>query len=187
MTKPINYKRHRFPPEIIAHAVWLYFRFPLSLRMVEEMLAERGIVVSYQTIRRWGGNSARLRRKHPPRRPAAVTTGTWTNSSSPSPAGSTGCGGPSTRMAIVLDEIVQSRRNTKAARRLLKPAPEEAGPPASTDDHRQAPFVCAARRPWVTGRGSASDAAEQGSGLSVMCRSAPGGGRLLACCAEELD
>ena len=47
MTKPISYKRHRFPPEIIAHAVWLYFRFPLSLRLIEEMLLERGIVVSY--------------------------------------------------------------------------------------------------------------------------------------------
>ncbi|ESZ02475.1 transposase [Mesorhizobium sp. L48C026A00] len=44
-------KRHRFPPEIIAHAVWLYYRFPLSLRHVEEMLLERGIVVSYETIR----------------------------------------------------------------------------------------------------------------------------------------
>ena len=41
---PISYKRHRFPPQIIAHAVWLYFRFPLSLRMVEEILLERGIV-----------------------------------------------------------------------------------------------------------------------------------------------
>jgi hypothetical protein len=46
MTKPVNYKRHRFPPQIIAHAVWLYFRFPLSLRLVEEMLLESGIVVS---------------------------------------------------------------------------------------------------------------------------------------------
>ena len=44
--KPISYKRHRFLPEIIAHAVWLYFRFPLSLRLVEEMLLERGIVIS---------------------------------------------------------------------------------------------------------------------------------------------
>jgi transposase-like protein len=35
MTKPVSYKRHRFPPQIIAHAVWLYFRFPLSLRLVE--------------------------------------------------------------------------------------------------------------------------------------------------------
>lgn len=50
----VSYKRHRFPPQIIAHAVWLYYRFPLSLRLVEEMLLERGIVVSYETIRRWG-------------------------------------------------------------------------------------------------------------------------------------
>ena len=50
----VNYKRHRFLPPIIAHAVWLYFRFPLSLRMAEEMLLERGIVVSYETIRCWG-------------------------------------------------------------------------------------------------------------------------------------
>ena len=45
------YRRHRFPAEIIAHAVWLYFRFPLSLRMVEDMLAARGIIVSHQTVR----------------------------------------------------------------------------------------------------------------------------------------
>jgi putative transposase len=57
MTKPVSYKRHRFPSQIIAHAVWLYFRFPLSLRLVEEMLLERGIVVSYETIRRWGRSS----------------------------------------------------------------------------------------------------------------------------------
>ncbi|MER9757918.1 DDE-type integrase/transposase/recombinase [Mesorhizobium sp. M0166] len=42
---------HRFPAEIISHAVWLYFRFPLSLRMVEDMLAARGIIVTHQTIR----------------------------------------------------------------------------------------------------------------------------------------
>jgi putative transposase len=53
MTKPISYKRHRFPPQIIAQAVWLYFRFPLSLHMVEEMLAARGIVVSHETVRQW--------------------------------------------------------------------------------------------------------------------------------------
>ena len=47
------YKRHRFPAWLIAHAVWLYFRFPLSLRLVEELLLERGIVVSYESIRRW--------------------------------------------------------------------------------------------------------------------------------------
>jgi putative transposase len=49
----ISYRRHRFPPEIIQHAVWLYFRFPLSCRNVEDLLAERGIDVSYETVRRW--------------------------------------------------------------------------------------------------------------------------------------
>jgi putative transposase len=49
--RSVGYKRHRFPPAIIAHAVWLYFRFPRSLRLVEEMLQERGIVVSYETVR----------------------------------------------------------------------------------------------------------------------------------------
>jgi putative transposase len=49
----VSCKRHRFPPEDIAHAVWLYFHFSLILCLVEEMLLERGIVVSYETIRRW--------------------------------------------------------------------------------------------------------------------------------------
>ena len=48
----ISYRRHRFPPVIIQHAVWLYFRFPLSFRDVEDLLAERGIDVSYETVRR---------------------------------------------------------------------------------------------------------------------------------------
>ena len=49
------YKRHRFPAEIISHAVWLYFRFPLGLRHVEDMLAVRGIAVSFQTVGEWAG------------------------------------------------------------------------------------------------------------------------------------
>ena len=47
------YAGYRFPAEVISQAVWLYFRFPLSLRMVEEMLAARGIVVSHETVRQW--------------------------------------------------------------------------------------------------------------------------------------
>jgi putative transposase len=53
------YRRHRFPPEIISYSVWLYFRFPLSLRMVEEMLAARGICMSYETVRQWAGKFGR--------------------------------------------------------------------------------------------------------------------------------
>ncbi|MDP3493263.1 MAG: IS6 family transposase [Hyphomonadaceae bacterium] len=68
----ISYKRHRFPPTVIQHAVWLYFRFTLSLRDVEEMLAHRGVDVSYETIRAWTVKfgpriAANLRRsKRPP-------------------------------------------------------------------------------------------------------------------------
>jgi putative transposase len=48
-----RYTGYRFPAEIIGHAVWLYFRFPLGLRMVEELLAARGIIVSHETVRQW--------------------------------------------------------------------------------------------------------------------------------------
>ncbi len=48
-----TYKRHRFPPEIIGHAVWLYYRFALSYRDVEELLAERGVILTYETVRQW--------------------------------------------------------------------------------------------------------------------------------------
>jgi putative transposase len=50
---PLSFKRHRFPPTIIRYSIWLYARFTLSLRDVEEMLAARGLDVSYETIRRW--------------------------------------------------------------------------------------------------------------------------------------
>ena len=49
----ISYARHRFPAVVIQHAVWLYFRFTLSYRDVEDLLAERGLDVSYETVRRW--------------------------------------------------------------------------------------------------------------------------------------
>jgi hypothetical protein len=48
-----SYRRHRFPPEIIQNAIWLYFRFTLSYRDVEELVAERGLDISYETVRRW--------------------------------------------------------------------------------------------------------------------------------------
>lgn len=119
-TSPVSYKRHRFPPQIIAHAVWLYFRFPLSLRLVEELLLERGIVVSYETIRRWGKKfgpdyARRLSRKKPSGNDVwhldevVITIADrkhwlWRSVD---------------QDGYVLDEIVQNRRNAKAARRLL--------------------------------------------------------------------
>src|SRR5213078_2094157 len=51
--QPISYVRHQFPAEIIRHAVWLYLRFTLSYRDVEELLAERGLDISYETVRCW--------------------------------------------------------------------------------------------------------------------------------------
>ncbi|CDM61888.1 transposase-related protein (plasmid) [Rhizobium favelukesii] len=121
MSEPtISYKNHRFPPQIIARAVWLYFRFPLSLRLVEEMLLERGIVVSYETIRRCGRKfgaayAKQLRRKKPSRKDiwhldeVVISIGgrkhwLWRAVD---------------QDGYVLDEIVQARRDTKAAKRLL--------------------------------------------------------------------
>jgi putative transposase len=72
MTTPVcpRYAGHRFPAEVISHAVWLYFRFPLSLRMVEEMLAARSIIVSHETVRQWARKfgqdfANRIRRRLP--------------------------------------------------------------------------------------------------------------------------
>ena len=64
------YHRHRFPSEIISHCVWLYFRFSLSFRDVEELMASRGVSFSYETVREWcfkfGQTYAnRLRRRSP--------------------------------------------------------------------------------------------------------------------------
>jgi putative transposase len=65
------YKGHRFPVEIISHCVWLYFRFSLSFRDVEDMMAERGVVVSYESVREWclkfGATYAKRIRAHDPR------------------------------------------------------------------------------------------------------------------------
>jgi len=121
MPKSISYKRHRFPPQIIAHAVWLYFRFPLSLRLVEEMLLERGILISYETIRRWAKKfgpdyARRLRRKRPSRH------NVWhLDEVVLSIAGKKHWFWRAVDQdGYVLDEIVQTRRDTKAAKRLLR-------------------------------------------------------------------
>lgn len=118
---PVSYKRHRFPPEIIAYAVWLYFRFPLSLRLIEEMLFERGILVSYETVRRWGLKFGqdfvrRLKRKRPSRGDiwhldevvvsiAGKKHWLWRAVD---------------QEGYVLDEILQARRDSGAATHLLR-------------------------------------------------------------------
>jgi putative transposase len=116
----VSYKGFRFPAEIIAHAVWLYHRFPLSYREVEELLLARGIVVSHETIRAWCDRfgpqyAARLRR----RRPRAgdkwhldevfiKINGTWQY-----------LWRAVDQDGNVLDILVQSKRDAKAAKRFM--------------------------------------------------------------------
>jgi len=115
------YRGHRFPAEVIAHAVWLYFRFPLSLRMVEDLLAARGVIVSHETVRRWaekfGRDFANKIRRRASRfgdkwhlDEVAVTINgkkhwLWRAVD---------------QEGFVLDALVQSRRDKRAAERLLR-------------------------------------------------------------------
>src|ERR671921_234096 len=115
------YAGYRFPAEVISHAVWLYFRLPLSLRMVEEMLAACGIVVSHETVRQWalrfGQDFANRIRRRLPRAgdkwhldEVAIKIGgvkhwLWRAVD---------------QTGMVLDVLVQSRRDKRAAKRLLR-------------------------------------------------------------------
>ncbi|MGA9442413.1 MAG: IS6 family transposase [Methyloceanibacter sp.] len=116
-----SYRRHRFPAGVIQQAVWLYFRFPLSLRDVEDMLSQRGIDVSYETVRRWSfkfglAYARKLRRSHP----RADTR--WhldevfvsINGKNVYLWRAVDCEGE------VLDVLVQSRRNKRAALKLMR-------------------------------------------------------------------
>jgi putative transposase len=96
MTKPKQsgaFSGHRFAPEIIGYAVWAYYRFPLSLRDVEDLLAARGVVVSYETIRacaaKFGSQYAKVIRRD---RPSAADKCTWTKLSFQLTGRSIGCG-----------------------------------------------------------------------------------------------
>jgi putative transposase len=116
-----RYARQRFPAEVISHAVWLYFRFPLSLRMVEEMLAARGILVSHETVRQWAlkfGQSF----AHQIRRRLPAPGDKWhLDEVEISIAGQKHWLWRAVdQHGVVLDILVQSRRETKAAKRLLR-------------------------------------------------------------------
>src|SRR5438445_1344909 len=116
-----RYAGYRFPAEIIGHAVWLYFRFPLGLRMVEELLAARGIIVSHETVRQWarkfGQQFANQIRRRLPRvgdkwhldevvlKIAGVKHWLWRAVD---------------QTGVVLDVLVQRRRDKQAAKRLLR-------------------------------------------------------------------
>jgi putative transposase len=120
-SRNLLYAGYRYPAELISYAMWLYFRFPLSLRMVEEMLAARGISVTYETIRQWGLKfgrefANRIRRRAPRRgdkwhldEVVITIAGTkhwlWRAVD---------------REGFVLDVLVQSRRDKKAAKRLFR-------------------------------------------------------------------
>ena len=119
--RPLSFKRHRFPADVICHAVWLYYRFTLSFRDVEELLAQRGIEVSYETIRCWTLKfgpqiAANLRRRR------CSPTGHWHLDEMYVRIGAQ-------KMWLwravddegeVLDVLVQKRRNKHAALKLLR-------------------------------------------------------------------
>src|ERR671921_187925 len=116
-----RYARHRYPAEVISHAVWLYFRFPLSLRMVEEMLAARGIIVSHESVRQWamkfGQHFANQIRR---RLPAAGDKWHLDEVVIKIAGRKLWLWRAVDQSGIVLDILVQSRRNAKAAKRLLR-------------------------------------------------------------------
>lgn len=116
----VSFKRHRFPPTVIRYAVWLYFRFTLSFRDVEELLAQRGIEVSYETVRCWTikfGHqfAANLNRRRMPPSPrwhldemvCSIAGKRWFLWRAVDDEG------------VVLDMIMQKERDTAAALRLL--------------------------------------------------------------------
>src|ERR1700716_3366563 len=96
----LSYRRHRFPPTLIQHAIWLYLRFTLRYRDVEEMLAQRGLDISYETVRRlvlkFGPLIARNLRRGARARARDGTSTRWLSGS---PAIGCTCGAPSTTKA----------------------------------------------------------------------------------------
>ena len=118
---PPIYAGYRFPVEIIGHAVWLYFRFALSFRDVEELLAERGVIVTYETIRRWSrkfgqtyANGLRHRRPRPGDKWHLDEVFISINGARHYLWRAVDQDGN------VLDILVQSRRNAAAARKFLR-------------------------------------------------------------------
>ena len=117
----VSYKGHRYPAEIIAHRVWLYHRFPLSFRDVEELMLVRGVIVSYETIRQWGAKfgpeyACRLRRRQPRRGDKwhldevfLTINGRWQY-----------LWRAVDQDGNVLDIVVQPRRDAKAAKRFFR-------------------------------------------------------------------
>ncbi|MCF1464035.1 IS6 family transposase [Agrobacterium vitis] len=116
------YRRHRFAAEVIAHAVWLYFRFPLSLRMVEDLLAARGIIVSHQTVRLWAEKFGRHFANDIRKRSAGRLGDKWHLDEVVITIGGRKhwLWRAVDQDGFVIDVLVQSRRNAKAAKRLMR-------------------------------------------------------------------
>ena len=117
----LSYQGYRFPPDSISHAVWLYHRFGVSVRDVEDLLAQRGMTVSYEVIRLWCLTSVQYTLAGSSvDRAGGATSGTWTRSSSPSRDRGAIAGGPSIKMGTSIDILVPSRRDCRAATRLFR-------------------------------------------------------------------
>jgi transposase-like protein len=177
--QPISYKRHRFPAEVIRHAVWLYFRFTLSLRDVEELLAQRGIEVSYETIRCWtikfGPLIAKNLRRRQPR-----PTGRWHIDEMV-----VKIGGERRWLwravddeGVVLDMLVQRRRNKKAALRLLGKLLKNTGVAPETITTTSWPPTAPPCVIWILATDTDVAADDRTTGLrAATCRSDDGSGR----------
>jgi putative transposase len=147
------YRRHRFPADVIAHAVWLYYRFPLSLRMVEDLLAARGIVVSHQTVRLWAEKFGRHFANEIRRRSAGKLGDKWYFDEVV-----ISIGGKKHWLwravdqdGFVLDVLVQSRRDTKAAKRLMRKLLKRQGCPPRVMITDKLRSYGAAKREIMTG------------------------------------
>jgi putative transposase len=153
MTK-ISYAGYRFPPEIIQQAVWLYVRFTLSFRDVEDLLAERGIMVSYETVRRWVNHfgpkiAADLRK----RRPKPPTTWHLDEVYLKIDGRMVYLWRAVDAEGEILDVLVQSRRNERAALKLIRKLLKKYGVVPEklvTDDLRS--YAAAASDLGITGR-----------------------------------
>ncbi len=116
-----SYAGYRFPAEVISHAVWLYFRFPLSLRMVDELLAARGIIVSHETVRQWALKFGQAFANQVRRRLPAVGDKWHMDEVVLTISGvKHWLWRAVDQTGTVLDILVQSRRDTRAAKRLLR-------------------------------------------------------------------
>ena len=116
------YRRHRFPSEVIVHTVWLYFRFPLSLRMFGDLLAARGVIVSHQTVRLWAEKFGRRFANDISKRSAGKLGDKWHIDEVVITIGGKKhwLWRAVDQDGFVLDVLVQSRRNARAAKRLMR-------------------------------------------------------------------